>query len=372
LCTEAHFAIAFVKQSGMHMLLPDFKKAIKRGVKIKIIAGIDFSLTEPLALKALLRILNDKKGSELFIAEPPKATFHPKIYWFTLKTGEIIISGSANCTMGGMEGNEEISLLVDADKSSSVVDNVHNYFNDLLKQPFVKRASELSISVYEKFYNDQKQARKRIRQRPVKPSIDYKVLRQFLIQYENENDVPFLNNERRTNYQQAKKILNYFASNQEITKSEFKENYESLVGAVGVTKLWKSGSVFRHKKKTINNYKRYRELVNLIKDNISKGPAKTFELAKKFHVPGVGVNIITEMMMTFNRTNFGNLNRNPITSLKEGGCFLKDAESFHAEDYLSYCELLKEISLELGFKNMLEVDSFLNDIFWKVKGKYNQ
>lgn len=69
-----------------------------------------------------------------------------------------------------------------------------------------------------------------------------------------------------------------------------------------------------------------------------------------------------------------NMNRNPITVLKlEGGVNLKaHSSSFTSGDYAEYCELIKEISLKLGLRNMLEADTFFNEIYWKLdktKGK---
>ncbi len=58
-----------------------------------------------------------------------------------------------------------------------------------------------------------------------------------------------------------------------------------------------------------------------------------------------------------------------FTALKEGGIYLKNADYFNGFDYQDYCDLLQEISEQLGLNNMLGADSFLHEIYWKVKDK---
>jgi hypothetical protein len=86
-------------------------------------------------------------------------------------------------------------------------------------------------------------------------------------------------------------------------------------------------------------------------------------------IDGAAVNYVTEIMMTYNNRDFANMNRNPITVLKqEAGANIKaHSSSFTSDEYQEYCTLIKEISGELGLKNMLEADSYFNDIYWKIK-----
>jgi hypothetical protein len=63
------------------------------------------------------------------------------------------------------------------------------------------------------------------------------------------------------------------------------------------------------------------------------------------------------------------MNKNPITVLRrEGGVNIKaSSSSYSGSDYKEYCNLIKEISLKLELQNMLEADSFFNEIYWKIK-----
>ena len=63
------------------------------------------------------------------------------------------------------------------------------------------------------------------------------------------------------------------------------------------------------------------------------------------NVNGAAVNYVTEIMMTYNSVDFANINRNPITVLKEeGGVKIKaHSSSYKGVDYSEYCDLVKEI-----------------------------
>jgi hypothetical protein len=73
-------------------------------------------------------------------------------------------------------------------------------------------------------------------------------------------------------------------------------------------------------------------------------------------------------MMTFQPERFGNLNGNPIKVLKkEAGVYFKSHSSLYTGDnYQEYCLIIREICNELELKNLLEVDSFFNIIYWKL------
>ena len=72
--------------------------------------------------------------------------------------------------------------------------------------------------------------------------------------------------------------------------------------------------------------------------------------------------------MTYAPNNLANINRNPITVLiKEAHVDLKDHSSkFSGTDYQQYNEIVKEIALKLGLKDMLQADSFFNRIYKKL------
>lgn len=156
-----------------------------------------------------------------------------------------------------------------------------------------------------------------------------------------------------------------------MTQKQFEPLLDQLVGSKDDYNLWHSGSLYRLRRSVYPYYKEFRDLVRYIRDNKNKSTETVFENAKiKVNlIEGAAVNYITEIMMTYNNNDFANMNKNPLTVLREeGGVNLKaHSSSFKGVDYAEYCELIEEISTKLGLNDMLEADSFFNEIYWKIK-----
>ena len=366
--TAINMAVAFFKTSGLNALFPYLHNAIKIGTPVNIIVGVDFALTDPDALMRVYKLFKKSSNANLYLANP-KGTFHPKIYMISQDDEHAIICGSANCTNGGLLSNEECSLNVEARTGDSIVNEVGSYFSQLVKEDFVRAATYLSILNYKNFFERQKKTRKYIEQKPIRHELDYEILKEYLLDWKAEENVSVFHQEKRQAYLEAKEVLNNIASTSKMTSSQFRGLYEMLVGVKGNMNksLWYSGSIYRHKERTIRDANKFRQLVRKIKANIKKSPQELWSMVKDMKVDGVGVNIKAEIMMTYSPSKFPNLNNNPIRSLQEAGCYLKNPNSFKGEDYQAYSDLLKEIGSELDLKNMLEIDSFFNNIYWQVK-----
>ena len=99
---EIWIAVGLLNSFGLQFILG----AVPKSCKINIIAGIDLP-TDPKALSKLLslkgkRIINAKVFTEEY--------FHPKVYVIKSASQLFAIVGSANCTMGGLEDNVEMSI----------------------------------------------------------------------------------------------------------------------------------------------------------------------------------------------------------------------------------------------------------------------
>lgn len=86
------------------------------------------------------------------------------------------------------------------------------------------------------------------------------------------------------------------------------------------------------------------------------------------NIKGAAANYVAEIMMTYNPIECANIDRNPITVLRNaGGVKLKaHSSSFNGNDYQEYCTIIKDISEMLTLKDMLEADTFFNDIYWEI------
>ncbi len=201
-------------------------------------------------------------------------------------------------------------------------------------------------------------------------AFDYDSLVKYLVQFDNKDRQKNFK-EKIKNYKSAKNILNKIVDNPRFTQKQFKPLLDSLVESKDDFNLWQSGSLFRLRRKIYPYYKEFRELVKYIRENKSDLPSVVFENAKKKVkvIEGASINYITEIMMTYNPKYFANMNKNPLFVLrKEGGVNIKASSgSYSGLDYEEYCELISEIYEKLGLQNMLEADSFFNDIYWKIK-----
>jgi HKD family nuclease len=375
---EVFISIAFLKASGLIKILPAIVDLLKRNGTIKIIAGQNFGLTEPKALHSLRKLLQSFKTSKAYIARATKATkiFHPKLYMFRRGSDCTIISGSANITHGGLQNNIECSLKAVCTKADQVWLDANKFFFELIEIENAEEATLLAIKKYESFYERQKAINKKSKAIPdrkkAQVEFDYDNLKKHFLKFDNKKrDQKF--EDKTYNYKEAKKVLETIANTQLLAQPQFELLLDSLVGKQGEYGWWHSGSLFRLRRKVYPYYKEFQKLVRYIRDNRTQTPNIVFAGAKKIvkGIEGASVNYVTEIMMTYNNEDFANLNMNPITVLKtEGDVNIKaSSESFNELDYAEYCELVKEISANLGLRNMLEADSFFNDIYWRIKKK---
>lgn len=373
---EIWLATAFLKMSGLHLLLPAIKNHVKVNKSIQIIVGQNFGLTEPEALRKLHKMFEKKVNANLFIdkAEVKTSVFHPKLFLFKNNQKGVIIAGSANITKGGLITNQEASLVSNTKITNSDWKDAIKYFEEISCLKNANSSSLMLIKRYEQFYKDQRKARADQKAAPDKSdseySFDYKKLKKRLKKYQTaQSKADFTQRER--DYKEAKQLLNEIATSSRLTQNRFEEIIDALVGAAGQKALWKSGSLLRLRYEVYECKNEFRNLVKFIKENQKGLPSKVFEKAKKLveEVNGARVNYVTEIMMTYQPNSFANLNSNPITVLKdEAGVYFKShSSSYNGEDYQDYCLLINEIYNELNLKNMLEVDSFFNEIYWLLK-----
>ncbi len=300
--------------------------------------------------------------------------FHPKLYLFKSQKDCCVISGSANITKGGLVDNKETSIIADCIETEKIWIDAKNYFDTLLILENSDEATLLVIKQYQTFFEQQKQFNKKAKPIPTKTNsqlaFDYNNLVKHFKKFNNsERQENF--KEKLDNYKKAKAILDQIADNTRLTQAQFEPLLDSLVGSKDKNKLWHSGSLFRLRRFVYPYFKEFRDLVRYIRDNKNQTAEIVFENAKEKvnMIEGAAVNYITEIMMTYNIKDFANMNNNPLTVLRtEGGVNIKaSSSSFSGADYDEYCELIKEICSKLGLQNMLEADSFFNEIYWETK-----
>ena len=120
--------VAFASQGGITALTPHILRAKNKGVKIKIILGVDQKCTSKEALEEVL-----SWGGDSYIYYTLNANiFHPKVYLFENCDYYTLIVGSNNLTEGGLVRNVECSLLVQDMQGTSVHSAFYTYWRDIL------------------------------------------------------------------------------------------------------------------------------------------------------------------------------------------------------------------------------------------------
>jgi HKD family nuclease len=375
---EVYIATAFLKSSGLDKILPSLKKAIKEDKTVVVIAGQHFALTEPKALYTLRKLFLPTVKGKLHIAHAINSSevFHPKLFLFRSGAQFSLLTGSANVTEGGFSSNIECSLLIRGDVQDSVWKEAMNFYKILLSPEMSEEASLLSISRYESFYEAQKnhnrQAKAIPNRKKSQQEFNYLKLKEHFKRFNSaKRNEAYV--EKVGHYKEARKVLNAIADAPRLTQASFAPLLDQLVGSEGEDRWWHSGSLFRLRRKVYPYYREFQQLVRFIRGNIHLKPAQLFTKSKELVKPieGASVNYLTEIMMTYDPNTFANMNKNPITVLRnEGNVYIKaTSASFSGDDYEVYCELVAEICQKLELRGMLEADSFFNEIYWKIYKK---
>lgn len=372
---DVYIAVAFLKLSGLRIIKKSIEKILTQGGNVNIIIGLDLYVTEPKSLYELLNLCLEHKKLKFFLYNSKKSTFHPKMYASKKDGKSSVLVGSANLTNGGLSTNIEASIYNKND--DALFDECKDFFCDLTLCSDCIRASALSIEEYEQQYLVfQEELRKADRKskHKIESLAEVSLLKDCYKEYcNNEEEIRSLAI-KRSNYKKAKVLVEEFKSDKISSKSDFMKIYEQLVGAKGQGSLWHSGSIFRSKNKVAESYQEFLKFVSVISDEsvLIKNPKMVFELVipVKNKIPGLGFNVITELLNTLAPSKFPVLNKNPIDSVKYLlGEEFKDSGRFKSDDYQSYTNLMMKLRSDIGAKDFIETDHFLNFVYWKYAKK---
>lgn len=370
---EAWFSTAFLKEAGLKKIIEQVKTISETG-SIFFVVGQNFGLTEPRALYNLREMFQSTK-SKLYLAhaEESNEVFHPKFLLFRKGDAGHILVGSANLTEAGLSTNFECSISINVKVNEPIWEESLDHFRLLMSPRVSQPASLLAIKQYETFYEEQRNHNRNVKTIPART----KIQREFNYEGLLKHFVAFDTKNRRKNqlekiqhYREARTILDRIAEDTRLTKTTFSVQLDKLVGEKNKPKLWHSGSLFRLRRKVYPHFRDFKELVRFVKSNQGRTISEIYDGAKVMtkRIEGAAANYIAEIMMTYNPAECANMNRNPLTVLREaGGVKLKaHSSSFSGKDYQEYCTIVKEIYEHLALENMLEADSFFNEIYWKI------
>ncbi len=136
-CTGAErvrVAVAFVKGSGL-VTAPALEQLMLRGTEVRLIAGVDFQLTD---LSAIERFDRPPSAARIYLSGQPaeRIAFHPKVYLIESRQDAVAIVGSSNLTGGGLLNNLEANLVLRGSRDDPVIARVREFHDKLWSSDF--------------------------------------------------------------------------------------------------------------------------------------------------------------------------------------------------------------------------------------------
>jgi HKD family nuclease len=368
--------VAFLKNSGLSHFEKQLRQLAKEGIPVTMVVGLNFAITEPSALERLSILDKKYPAFRLFLCRLDKKSqaFHPKIYASRKGKRFQLLSGSANLTNGGLNTNHEASIFLEGNISSEIWKEVSLHFQFLISNPISEPVNKNILEEYAIFY--EKAKRKRGKEdfefdtTPKPIDLNTQKLNRFLTPARRKAlEEKFKTKERK--YKKAATVLNQIADLKNPNKSQILDLFFQLTNSEEEENLFDSGGIPRHKNDFERYYKSIFKLIQTIRENRNKSAGYVFEAAFKIaeSKEGIGVNLITEIMMSFDPERFAVLNKRPLSVLTEisGKTLKKTPRLYTSEEYQNYCNLMFELNQRLGFKNMLQTDAFCNSVYEEYK-----
>ena len=146
--------VAFVRDTGMQLLMPALKEALERGAQVRILTCDYMQITDPGALRSLLLLkepFNDQGScAEVRVFESKGISFHMKAYIFIQdnEANSSAFIGSSNITKAALTTGLEWNLRVDQSENVSRFEEICHQFEELFKH---KQSIELEHSWVERY-----------------------------------------------------------------------------------------------------------------------------------------------------------------------------------------------------------------------------
>ncbi len=132
---------AFIRESGIRLILEDLKYAVNNGTKVQILTGCYLGITEPSALYLLKLCFGN--SIEIRIFKHNDISFHPKTYIFEDDLNNEIYIGSSNISASALENGVEWNYKIVQEESKEVFSQFCDNFNLLFNEHSVELSDEL-------------------------------------------------------------------------------------------------------------------------------------------------------------------------------------------------------------------------------------
>ena len=121
--------VAFLMESGVRLLVDDFKEAVDKGVLLRILSGNYLNITQPQALYLLKDSLGDKVDLRFY--NVPNKSFHPKAYIFEYEDKSEIFIGSSNISHSALTDGIEWNYRICSKTNPEDYSHFKHTFDDL-------------------------------------------------------------------------------------------------------------------------------------------------------------------------------------------------------------------------------------------------
>lgn len=121
--------VSFLMESGVKLIVDDIKKAVEKGVRVRILTGNYLNITQPSALYMLRKELGDTISIHFY--NIPKKSFHAKAYIFHYHDNSEIFVGSSNVSYSAMTSAIEWNYRFDRNTHPGDFDYFYKTFEDL-------------------------------------------------------------------------------------------------------------------------------------------------------------------------------------------------------------------------------------------------
>jgi HKD family nuclease len=372
---------AFARESGFRIIEKLLKEGLKKGHEAFFVVGLDFFHTDPSVLSGLFELSKQHK-LELFVSRPSwqsegarARNFHPKIFIFE---GEkiFVMIGSANMTGGGLLDNHEASVMM-RDECREMSDGIESQIQQLIADRQIVPASPAILSEYGRRHAIYK-AHERLTRWQVKRALenndtqDLNLLRGYLAKMRADTSDRGFDADvaRRKDFRKKSVIqLDEISRSAGLTRKRFLELYEPLV-----SELWHSGGLHRGKNWIADHARDFQKAVSALAAIKSPRIDQAFEILLKhiLAVKGAGINVLTEILHSFDNRRFVVMNQNSVSGMALAGHtgFPRNPNKFDvdANVYVDFCRKAAQVRDRLGLRNFTELDSLFNYVYWNHPG----
>jgi len=142
---------AFLKKSGVVLLLDDLRDALVRGAAVRLLTGDYLGITSADALRKLWRLSDEHPAfSPYFFETEGGASFHPKSYLFFKWPHGVAYVGSSNISRAALQDAVEWNLRLISSEDEATFAAITARFEALLASPQSRPLTPELIDAYEK------------------------------------------------------------------------------------------------------------------------------------------------------------------------------------------------------------------------------